>query len=212
MNFAFSDEQLAALGERGLLVIDHVGGDHAARAAAEAAISVDGSLTTAGISRQHEHAAQVRGDRTVFLDESELNIGFVDVIEALKAIQAALREQAWLTVPRREFQLACYDGVNVGYARHLDAFRGASGVTGHRRVTIVYYLNLDWQPVHGGALRCFDDDNDDDSNAAAEGAGHFVDVEPILDRAVIFLSERVHHAVLPSTHRRCALTLWMSPS
>lgn len=37
------------------------------------------------------------------------------------------------------------------YRRHLDQFQGAS----HRTVSCITYLNDDWLPEHGGALRLY---------------------------------------------------------
>lgn len=206
MTFSFSDEQLQQLGERGLVVVDGVAGLVAARAARAAAQQLvdDHALRPAGVSRGQVQAGSIRGDLTTFLDDDALPSGFVDVVAALTGVQAALREQAWLHVPRRELQLACYLGDNVGYARHRDAFRDALDgrvVGGQRRVTIVYWLNEGWRLEHGGCLRCFD--------AEAET---FVDIEPVIDRAAIFMSERLEHAVLPSHAARFALTLWLSPA
>jgi len=203
VSFAFTDAQLDELGSRGFVVIDGVAGEVAAKAARAAAVALvdDNALRPAGVSRAGATAPAVRGDLTTFLDEDDLPAGFVGVVDALRDIQRALREQAWLTVPRRELQLACYPGGGPGYDRHKDAFRGAAGVTGQRRVTVVLWLNPDWAPAHGGCLRCYADDGGDD-----------VDVPPRLDRAIVFMSERVEHAVLPSTAARFALTLWLSPA
>ena len=206
MSFVFSDEQLEQLGERAFVVVDGVAGDVAARAAHAAAHALvdDNALRPAGVSRAGAAAPAVRGDLTIFLDDDALPAGFVGVVEALTDVQRALRQQAWLTLGRRELQLACYPGGGAGYDRHRDAFRGAVGVTGQRRVTVVLWLNPDWEPAHGGVLRCFDDDSD--------GVPRFVDVQPRLDRAIVFMSEQIEHAVLPSFAARYALTLWLSPA
>ena len=90
-----------------------------------------------------------------------------------------------------DLQLAHYPGGGERYVRHRDAFQGQS----NRRVTAIYYANLDWRPEHGGLLRLH----------LEEGTQ---DVEPTLDRLVVFLSERVEHEVLPSHAPRLALTAW----
>ena len=68
-----------------------------------------------------------------------------------------------------------------------------------RVLTMLYYLNQDWTPEHGGQLRVF----------GAEAR----DIEPLFDRAVIFHSDgRVPHAVLPAHADRYAVSLWFSDS
>jgi SM-20-related protein len=62
-------------------------------------------------------------------------------------------------------------------------------------VTAIYYANPDWQADDGGALRLHLD-------------GELVDVEPRLDRLLVFLSERVEHEVLPARSVRRAVTAW----
>jgi hypothetical protein len=62
-------------------------------------------------------------------------------------------------------------------------------------VTAIYYANPVWCPEDGGALRLHGD----------EGP---IDVAPILDRLLVFLSERVEHEVLPAVTPRRAVTAW----
>lgn len=200
MTATLTDAQLAAFDDHGYFVVDNfcsLDDARAARAAAERMVKAH-ALTPAGVSRAGSVQPRIRGDLTTFLNEETLDEGFVGVVSALTTFQAALREHAWLTLPRRELQLGCYPGDGTGYARHLDAFRGAS-LTGHRRVTVVLWLNEHWQPAHGGCLRVTAGDT-------------VVDVEPLLARAIVFWSERVPHEVLPCFAPRFALTMWLSPS
>jgi SM-20-related protein len=48
-------------------------------------------------------------------------------------------------------------------------------------------------------------------DAGADGHSEPVDVEPILDRLLVFLSERVEHEVLPTRVPRRAVTAWFRP-
>ena len=204
MTATLTDAQLAAFDEHGYFVVDNfcsLDDARAARAAAQRLLDAH-VLKPAGVSRAGSLQPRIRGDLTTFLDEHDLDPGFVGVVSALSTFQATLREQAWLTLPRRELQLGCYPGDGTGYARHLDAFRGAS-LTGHRRVTVVLWLNEGWQPAHGGCLRVTADSGE--TNAV-------VDVEPLLARAIVFWSERIPHEVLPCAAPRFALTMWLSPS
>ena len=64
-------------------------------------------------------------------------------------------------------------------------------------VSVVYYLNADWQPQDGGALRLYLDD------------GSHRDVLPHAGRMVLFLSDRFEHEVLPATRERMSIACWM---
>ena len=105
---------------------------------------------------------------------------------------------------RSDAMLARYPRNGSHYVRHLDnvcAFGRGARCNG-RRLTVVYYLNPAGTVDHG-ALRIF-----------RPGAPHsepLVDIEPLIDRAVVFWSdERTPHAVLPTgpAHDRYALTFW----
>lgn len=78
------------------------------------------------------------------------------------------------------------------YTRHVDAFPGGP----NRLLTLIYYLNPQWQPSHGGQLRLF----------LPEGP---CDVNPVADRLLVFFSPSVEHEVLLSNDMRFALTMWM---
>lgn len=79
------------------------------------------------------------------------------------------------------------------YAKHLDQFVGAH----QRAVSTILYLNEDWGPDDGGALRLDLDDGD----------AH-IDLLPIAGRIVNFLSAQCVHQVLPAERHRLSLTGW----
>lgn len=126
--------------------------------------------------------ADVRSDLTVWLDDSPLTPCF-------EALRLELNRTAYLGLQRFDLQLARYDA-GARYVRHRDAFPGGD----NRRVTAIVYLNEAWCPEHGGQLRLHVEPP--------------VDVEPVLDRLVVFLSARVEHEVLPSNAERWAVTAW----
>ena len=81
------------------------------------------------------------------------------------------------------------------YTKHID-----NGDSNGRRITAIYYLNEGWRRHHGGALRLYDNVGDDVP---------FVDVEPIADRLVLFLSDaHTPHEVMPTHQDRFAVTCW----
>jgi SM-20-related protein len=76
------------------------------------------------------------------------------------------------------------------YDRHLDSFAGAR----NRMVSLVAYLNEDWDEARGGALAVW-----------PEGAG--ADDIPTA-RIVLMLSEDIPHAVEVTTEKRLGLAGW----
>ncbi|MEQ8768151.1 MAG: 2OG-Fe(II) oxygenase [Planctomycetota bacterium] len=143
-----------------------------------------------GAARQRDE--QLRGDEIVWLDPPGGDHPPGPIWHLFSEIQQQLNEKAWLGIESFEVQLARYSRKGARYVRHRDAFDRPE----NRRVaTAVYYLNPEWQPRHGGCLRVFEPDGPRD-------------LEPLFDRLVIFLSDRVEHEVLPVESPRWAITAW----
>jgi SM-20-related protein len=152
-----------------------------------------GALRPAGVSRGAHHRldAETRGDAIAWLASETAGPALAALLAAFDGLRDALNREAYLGLARTEIQLARYPGGGAGYRRHRDAFPGRS----NRRVTALYYLNPAWRPEDGGQLRCHLD-------------GGPLDVAPVADRLVCFLSERVEHEVLPAFAPRLAVTAW----
>lgn len=140
------------------------------------------SYKPAGIRRGGERDETIRSDEIAWLDDSPLH-------EHFESLRQELNTDAHLGLTRFDVQLARY-APGARYVRHRDAFPGGD----HRRVTAIVYLNPEWQPAHGGQLRLHADPP--------------VDIEPRLDRLVVFLSDRMEHEVLPAHAPRLAMTAW----
>ena len=190
------NEEIQALGEHGWFLRDAFLGEAGAQALLrEARACVEaGRLRPAGIRRGADHTLDraTRGDVITWVEPGEGGTAFGQVWATFTALGEGLSEGAYLGLGRFDLQLACYPGGGERYARHADAFPGQ----GNRRLTAIYYLNPDWAPAHGGLLRLYPE------------AGGAVDVEPRLDRLLVFLSERIEHEVLPAHAPRLALTAW----
>jgi SM-20-related protein len=188
-----TDEEIARLGERGFFVRDAFLGPEGALAVRSAALALhaQGRFHLAGLSRggTHRTAPELRNDETTWLDPESPELAAL--FDAFTALRDALNRGAYLGLDRFDVQAAWYPGGGARYVRHRDAFPGQ----GNRRLTAICYLNPDWRPEHGGALRLY-----------LEGGA--LDVEPRLDRLVVFLSERVEHEVLPAFAPRLAATAW----
>lgn len=190
-----SAEEIALLGSPGWFTRASFLGDELAQAATAEArrLRSEGLLHRAGVRRGADHHLDegVRGDSIAWLDETASPI-LRSVFEHFEALRLAVNEAAWLGLRRFELQLAHYPGTGAGYQRHRDAFPGDD----NRRLTAICYLNPGWTPTHGGQLRL-----------CCEPA---VELEPRLDRLVVFRSEVIEHEVRPSLADRFAVTAWYS--
>lgn len=190
-----TDAHLDQLAADGWCVLDGFAGNAealAARAAAEA-LDATGALRPAGVGRgaDHRHDDAVRGDRITWLGRHLDVPAFSRAHARFDALRVEVNRAAYLGLTRVGLQLACYPGGGAAYVRHRDAFPGSI----NRKITAIWYLNPDWQPAHGGALRL---------HVPGEPL-----VEPLLDRLVVFFSEQVEHEVEPAHATRWAMTAWM---
>lgn len=80
------------------------------------------------------------------------------------------------------------------YERHVDAFQAGNC----RRLSLVFYLNRDWKERDGGQLAIYDD-------AGRERRR----IQPVAGTLVMFLSQTVPHAVLPTSRWRASIASWM---
>jgi SM-20-related protein len=137
------------------------------------------------------HDPALRGDAILWLDDAERD----PMEDALRAVLEDLRrrvnEATFLGLFDFEGHYARYPE-GARYARHRDRFRDFDT----RVLSFVLYLNDDWPPAAGGALRLFVDDD----------RAH--DVLPEAGTAVAFLAERFEHEVLPATRPRWSFTGW----
>ena len=148
-------------------------------------------LNRAGIGRDHRLDDSVRSDELAWLTPQSATGALAEAVTAFDSLMESLNEQAWLGLRSFDLQLAHY-APGSRYARHRDAFPGQD----NRRITAIVYLNPGWEPAHGGQLRL-----------------HLqppLDLEPTLDRLIVFRSEVVEHEVLEARAERWALTAWYS--
>jgi SM-20-related protein len=132
---------------------------------------------------------QIRGDRICWLLAAE-SAAERRVLARLGQLRDALNRELMLGVVDFECHYAIY-GPGTHYARHLD--RSPKGA--ERVVSVVLYLNDDWQAADGGELVL-----------AAEGGE--VLVAPRGGTLVVFLSQRLEHEVRTARRTRLSLTGW----
>lgn len=102
---------------------------------------------------------------------------------------------------RSDVMLANYPGGGSRFARHIDNTTGDG-----RRLTMLVYLNPDWDTEKGGALRLTPSEcaTYSESNNEADAT----DVYPQCGRIAMFFSADIPHEVRPTYGNRHALTIW----
>lgn len=135
---------------------------------------------------------EVRSDEIFWIDESAATSSATlrDYFFRLEALRVFLNQKYFLGLGSLESHFSIYQA-GAFYQRHLDA----SSATSLRQVSLVCYLNDQWQASSGGQLRIYHDN-------------HFTDIEPVAGKLVGFLSREVEHEVLPSHSERMSLTSW----
>jgi len=115
--------------------------------------------------------------------------------------------------------LSCYTGDRT-YTLHLDNCHGSEEDGGNvfpdngLRLTLVYYINLYWDPEkgdNGGGLDVhLTDPSKPPASAAAARGTRALRIAPHADTLAIFLSDRMAHRVVETkgTEPRFCLTLW----
>lgn len=152
-----------------------------------------GLFTQAGIGSLNQHTVEtaIRGDKTYWLDkqrDTEIE-GFWEVVEQTVSM---FNRYCYLSLSGYEFHFAKYPP-GSHYHTHLDQFQNRN----NRTISMILYLNEDWQPGDGGELEVF---NKDESSFL---------VPPLRNRCVMFKSAVVPHGVLESHKNRYSLTGWL---
>ena len=152
-----------------------------------------GALQPAGVGRGSAHGVQegVRGDHIQWLEPGQCAAGD-RYLAMLNDLRGQLNQALYLGLEDYEGHFALYPP-GTFYQKHLDRFRDDD----RRAVSAVFYLNSDWLPEQGGALRLYLAD------------GRELDVLPEAGTLVLFLSADLPHAVLPATRERLSLTGWL---
>ena len=94
---------------------------------------------------------------------------------------------------RSDAMLAIYPGNGARFQRHVD-----NTARDGRKLTVLCYLNPEYEVSHGGALRISPPSNPNDP----------VDVSPKAGRIAMFFADEVMHEVCPSFSDRHAITVW----
>jgi len=151
------------------------------------------ALTLAGIGREDggEIERAIRRDRTRWFDgTSDAQARYLAFAEQLRE---AVNRELFLGVFSFECHYALYDEPGAFYRKHVDSFRGKR----NRLLSTVLYLNPDWEPTHGGALRIYDEQD-----------RMIEDIAPEFGSLAVFLSEEIPHEVLETAKSRLSIAGW----
>jgi SM-20-related protein len=141
-------------------------------------------------SADAQRREDIRGDFTCWLCEP-LYPAERSLLDQLEELRLELNREATLGLFELELHYARYPP-GAGYARHVDRPQGST----QRLVSLVMYLNADWQPADGGVLRLH------------EGDDRTLDVEPLGGRLVCFLTPGRVHEVLTARRERLSISGW----
>lgn len=150
------------------------------------------SLQLAGVGRGklHEIATNIRGDQIHWL-EAGLSLACDQYLEVMENLRLVLNQNLFLGLEEYESHFAFY-APGTSYIKHIDRFRDNDS----RTISAVLYLNQDWLPEQGGALRLHP------TGECTE------DISPLACRLVLFLSAEMAHEVLPATRDRLSIAGW----
>ena len=192
----FHPRDVAAAFERGVFWID----EHAIEQPLCAALTAEldaleraGQLQTAGVGRAERYRRDLglRGDRIAWLTSATAPQR--QFLKEAERLRITLNRRMFLGLNGLEAHFARYDA-GARYGRHVDSFVGSS----NRVVSMVAYLNADWQPSDGGELVLY----------AADTEHECVRIAPRAGTAVAFLSEQVPHEVLRAAKPRNSIAAW----
>jgi len=155
-----------------------------------------GHFSPGEIGRSAAEASQpeARGDSICWIepDSPQADLPFFDWMAQFRQV---LNERFNMGLRSQEFHFARY-AEGKGYLTHIDQHRGVN----HRKISVLLYLNPDWDPVNGGELCLYD---------PRQFGTEIQRIAPLGGRLVVFASWLMPHAVLPCRHTRWSLAGWL---
>lgn len=139
----------------------------------------------------------------------ELCLRLAGLPHALGAMAAACAPEACVSAPKLRVHphvMAATYRHGAEYHCHKDSYDGADN---QRMLSVLFYMNHDWNPGDDGELRLFGTVSEERSGKTAADPDRFVDIAPLCGRIVMFRSREVWHSVREPREQRWALTLWV---
>jgi len=195
------EQVIADLADRGFAVVpDVLRRDQLEELAREAREGWEGGeFHQAGVGRSAEARPEIRGDHVAWLDPAALTKPQQAYWDLVDSLRQACNRDLFLGLADFEAHFAVYPPGSF-YRRHLDRFEAE----GRRTLSCLLYLNFDWLPTEGGALRLYLRDE--------EGQERPLDVLPEAGTFVVFRSDTLEHEVLEAHRERLSLTGWLRRS
>lgn len=134
----------------------------------------------------------IRGDETWWFDLTAPPAELAPILARVEALKTEINRTLFLGLKDWEVHLASYPA-GARYKTHLDRHQKQSS----RKLSLVLYLNEDWQKEDGGELVIYDQAGLELTRVSPEGG-----------TLVLFLSEDFPHEVLPARRERRSLTGW----
>ncbi|HKK52587.1 MAG TPA: 2OG-Fe(II) oxygenase [Myxococcota bacterium] len=189
-----------ALEQDGLAVLDETPLTALAPALAADARGLErvGRFRNAGVGRGASFRVrpEIRDDRVLWWDPERCTRAMRLYRIEMERLRQHLNQTLWLGLARFETHFAVYPA-GARYQTHLDRFASAP----HRMVSLIFYLNAEWQAEDGGHLRLYLDVPESEP---------WRDILPIAGRLVAFESGRFHHEVRPGRRSRRSVVGWLT--
>jgi SM-20-related protein len=156
-----------------------------------------GASTPAQIGKGHQrHEAQsIRSDRIHWLEPSDPQPAVAAWFDVVRSWSRAVNQGLYLSINAFECHFAVYEA-GAFYQKHRDRFQNDNG----RRLSLVFFLNKDWQSHDGGELVIYDPEDEDRILKI---------VSPSFGTLVLFDSQRFPHEVRAPKRQRLSLTGWL---
>lgn len=157
----------------------------------------EGDFHQAGVGRGESLSVQptIRGDQIMWLDPETTSTHQARYLAKLESLRLLLNEQFFLGLFNFEGHFAIYPE-GAFYKPHLDQHAH----TQDRIVTVILYLNPDWEEGDGGELKIWTEMSGKD--------GPFQLIQPRMGTMVCFLADQFWHEVLPANKSRSSITGW----
>ena len=159
------------------------------------ALYADGKFKLAGIGKNQVQQlnAQIRTDETLWMDENLLSVAQDHLFKKLELLKNEINEKLFLGLWNLEGHYSFYP-MGGFYKKHLDRFASDDV----RTISMVLYLNQNWNDSSGGELRIHH----------AELPDGVQNILPLGGRLVCFLSSQIEHEVLITQQNRFSFAGW----
>ena len=148
-----------------------------------------------GKSSEIQKNIEIRGDEILWLESDSVDSSERVLLDKNQEFVNYLNQTCYLGIVDTEIHFAKY-GIGKFYRRHRDSFQNKKG----RVLSVIYYLNIDWIPAHGGNLIIYT--NKKNPEVA-------VKIAPLAGRMVCFESEKLDHEVTEAFSERFSITGWL---